>query len=359
MSFTKSKARVIMLRSFLIFLSSLFGLSTNAAASGTGDWVVPEKRLSAATGLSDSTRAVIESVGGRARLTKEYIGDDPRKEILELDRQIRLEEPVTQENLEGMFNVKIQIAELAEVGVYKVSPGKSNSSMDGRVFLHIHGGGFALRGGIASAFEGSAIASTSGIDVISVDYTLSTESPFPAALNELVVVYQELLKTLPAKLIAVGGSSAGGNLTLALVHKLKALGLPVPGALYVGTPNIDFLYAGDTIVTNEYVDNTIVSLKGFVNAFHEVYAGDHDLKNPLISPIYGDFSGFPPTYLVSGTRDLFLSDTVRAHRKLRDAGVVADLNVFEGVPHGAYLVPGSGEYNAALGDLKKFLQIHL
>ena len=266
---------------------------------------------------------------------------------------------MTQENLEGMFNVKIQIAELAGVGVYKVSPGKSNSSMDGRVFLHIHGGGFALRGGIASAFEGSAIASTSGIDVISVDYTLSTESPFPAALNELVVVYQELLKTLPAKLIAVGGSSAGGNLTLALVHKLKALGLPVPGALYVGTPNIDFLYAGDTIVTNEYVDNTIVSLKGFVNAFHEVYAGDHDLKNPLISPIYGDFSGFPPTYLVSGTRDLFLSDTVRAHRKLRDAGVVADLNVFEGVPHGAYLVPGSGEYNAALGDLKKFLQIHL
>ena len=299
MNFTKSKARVIMLRSFLIFLSSLFGLSTNAAASGTGDWVVPEKRLSAATGLSDSTRAVIESAGGRARLTKEYIGDDPRKELLELDRQIRLEDPVTQENLEGMFNVKIQIAELAGVGVYKVSPGKSNSSMDGRVFLHIHGGGFALRGGIASAFEGSAIASTSGIDVISVDYTLSTESPFPAALNELVVVYQELLKTLPAKLIAVGGSSAGGNLTLALVHKLKALGLPVPGALYVGTPNIDFLYAGDTIVTNEYVDNTIVSLKGFVNAFHEVYAGDHDLKNPLISPIYGDFSGFPPTYLVS------------------------------------------------------------
>jgi len=129
--------------------------------------------------------------------------------------------------------------------------------------------------------------------------------------------------------------------------------------LYVGTPNIDFLYAGDTIVTNEYVDNTIVSVKGIVNAFHEIYAGDHDLKNPLISPIYGDFSGFPPTYLVSGTRDLFLSDTVRAHRKLRDAGVVADLNVFEGVPHGAFLVPDSGEYDAALGDLKKFLQIHL
>jgi len=357
MNLTKSKARVIMLRSFLIFLSSLFGFSTNAAASG--DWVVPEKRLSAASGLSDTTRAVIESVGGGARLTQQYIGDDPRKELLELDRQISSEEPVTQENLEGMFNVKIQIAALAGVGIYKVSPGKLNSSMDGRVFLHIHGGGFALRGGIASAFEGSAIASTSGIDVISVDYTLSTESPFPTALNELLAVYQELLKTLPAKLIAVGGSSAGGNLTLALVHKLKALGLPVPGALYVGTPNIDFLYAGDTIVTNEYVDNTIVSLKGFVNAFHEVYAGDHDLKNPLISPIYGDFSGFPPTYLVSGTRDLFLSDTVRAHRKLRDAGVVADLNVFEGVPHGAYLVPGSGEYNAALGDLKKFLQIHL
>ena len=346
-----------MLRSFLIFLSSLFGFSTNAAASG--DWVVPEKRLSAASGLSDTTRAVIESVGGGARLTQQYIGDDPRKELLELDRQISLEEPVTKENLEGMFNVKIQIAALAGVEIYKVSPRKPNSSMDGRVFLHIHGGGFALRGGIASAFEGSAIASTSGIDVISVDYTLSTESLFPQLLMSYWLSIKNYLKLYQLNLIAVGGSSAGGNLTLALVHKLKALGLPVPGALYVGTPNIDFLYAGDTIVTNEYVDNTIVSLKGFVNAFHEVYAGDHDLKNPLISPIYGDFSGFPPTYLVSGTRDLFLSDTVRAHRKLRDAGVVADLNVFEGVPHGAYLVPGSGEYNAALGDLKKFLQIHL
>ena len=77
-----------MLRSFLIFLSSLFGFSTNVAASG--DWVVPEKRLSAATGLSDSTRAVIESVGGGARLTKKYIGDDHRNEHFELDRQIRL-----------------------------------------------------------------------------------------------------------------------------------------------------------------------------------------------------------------------------------------------------------------------------
>ena len=97
-----------MLRSFLIFLSRLFSFSTHVAASG--DWVVPEKRLSAASGLSDSTRAVIESVGGGARLTKDYIGDDPRKEILELDRQISLEEPVTQENLASMFNVKIQIA---------------------------------------------------------------------------------------------------------------------------------------------------------------------------------------------------------------------------------------------------------
>ena len=204
------------------------------------------------------------------------------------------------------------------------------------------------------------IAATSGIEVISVDYTLSTDEPFPRALNDLVAVYQALLKTFPAAAIAVGGSSAGGNLTLATVLKLKALNIDVPGALFVGTPNADLMYTGDTIITNEYVDNTLVTVEGMIRASAKLYAGDHDLKNPLISPLYGDFSDFPPTYLVAGTRDLLLSDTVKVHRKLREAGVEADLNVFEGLPHGAYLAaPGSKEFNGALGDLKTFLQRHL
>ena len=91
-----------------------------------------------------------------------------------------------------------------------------------------------------------------------------------------------------------------------------------------------------------------------------LYAAGEDLANPLVSPLYGDFAGFPPTYLVSGTRDMLLSDTVRVHRKLREAGVTADLNVFEGLPHGAYVgVPDSREYNGTFSDLKDFLATHL
>ena len=165
---------------------------------------------------------------------------------------------------------------------------------------------------------------------------------------------------MPGQRIAVGGSSAGGNLTLAMVLRLKELTVSLPGALFVGTPNADLLYTGDTIITTEYVDNTLPTVEGVIRAAAKLYAGDFDLKNPLISPLYGDYVGFPPTYLVSGTRDLLLSDTVKVHRKLRDAGVVADLNVFEGIPHGAYLAaPGSSEFEAAMGDLKKFLETHL
>ncbi len=84
------------------------------------------------------------------------------------------------------------------------------------------------------------------------------------------------------------------------------------------------------------------------------------MKDPLISPVYGDFDGFPPTYLVTGTRDLFLSNTVRVHRKLRAAGATADLMVFEGVSHGDYLLwADTPESREALAELGDFLLAHL
>jgi monoterpene epsilon-lactone hydrolase len=92
----------------------------------------------------------------------------------------------------------------------------------------------------------------------------------------------------------------------------------------------------------------------------KLYAGDHALTDPLLSPVYDDFKGFPPTYLVSGTRDMFLSNTVRVHRKLRTAGVVADLNVYEGFSHGEYLkVFESPESQQVYAELRAFLLEHL
>lgn len=99
---------------------------------------------------------------------------------------------------------------------------------------------------------------------------------------------------------------------------------------------------GDTVRTNEYLDNIIPTHDGLLDAAARVYAGREDLRNPLVSPVYGDFKGFPPAILVTGTRDLLLSDAVRVHRKLRQAGVAAQLHVFEGLSHAEYI----GLFNA-------------
>ena len=91
-----------------------------------------------------------------------------------------------------------------------------------------------------------------------------------------------------------------------------------------------------------------------------MYAGDLDLKDPRVSPVYGDFAGFPPTFLVTGTRDLFLSNTVRTHIKLRQAGVVAEVLVYEGVSHGDYAaLADSPESVHAYAELNAFLLQHL
>ena len=98
----------------------------------------------------------------------------------------------------------------------------------------------------------------------------------------------------------------------------------------------DVTKTGDSFETNGMVDNVLVSKDGFCDAATVVYAKGHDLKDPLLSPVYGDMHGFPPAILTTGTRDLLLSNTVRVHRKLREAGVEAQLEVFEGESHAQY-----------------------
>ena len=117
---------------------------------------------------------------------------------------------------------------------------------------------------------------------------------------------------------------------------------------------------GDTYETNEWVDNILVTWDGWLGRAAKLYANGTDLKNPYISPIYGDFSGFPPAILTSGTRDLFLSNTVRTHRKLRRAGVEADLNVYEGQSHAQYgFDPNAPETKEAFTDIANFFDRHL
>jgi len=160
--------------------------------------------------------------------------------------------------------------------------------------------------------------------------------------------------------MALGGTSGGGNLVMATVQRLIELGLDTPGALYLGTPGTDMSKTGDSWYINEGIDRLITSYDGFVEAASRLYAGGRDLKDPLVSPLYGNVHGFPPTFLVTGTRDALLSNTARTHIKLRQAGVVADILVYEGISHGDYIaVMDSPESLHAFTELNAFLLQHL
>ena len=126
-----------------------------------------------------------------------------------------------------------------------------------------------------------------------------------AAVDDSIAVWKELIKTHTPRNIGIFGTSAGGGLTLAIVMRLKELGLPLPGAIMAGTPWADLSETGDSYFTNQFVDNVLCTSNGVLEAAGKLYAGSHDLKEPLVSPVFGDLSGFPPTVLLSGTRDQF------------------------------------------------------
>src|SRR3712207_2920346 len=180
---------------------------------------------------------------------------------------------------------------------------------------------------------------------------MAPDHPFPAAVDDAFAVWQALLRHHDPRRMAVFGASAGGGLTLALMLRARAEGVPLPAAIAPGTPWVDLTGDGDSLNANAFVDNVLVSNTGWVGAAAPLYAAGHDLADPYISPIHGDFRGLPPAILTSGTRDLLLSDTVRTHRQLRRAGVEASLQVFEGQSHAQFLEPFVPETEEAFTEI--------
>jgi acetyl esterase/lipase len=224
----------------------------------------------------------------------------------------------------------------------------------------MHGGCYVLNPGEAGLPEAILMAGFGHIKVISVEYRMPPEAYFPAALDDGITVWKAALKNTDARNMAVFGTSAGGALTMEMVLKARQLGLPLPGAIAPGTPMSDVTKVGDTFQTNAMLDNVLVSPDGFCDDGAKVYANGHDMKDPLLSPVYGDMKGFPPTILTSGTRDLLLSNTVRVHRKLREAGVEASLQVYEGMSHAHYLRDDTApETREVFEEIATFFDKHL
>lgn len=262
--------------------------------------------------------------------------------------------------LRERFRVKTEALTVNGVRAYMVTPEVIPPENRNRLLVHVHGGCYVLSGGEAGTTEAIYMAGFGRFKVLSIDYRRPPEFPYPAALDDGVAVWMGALKMAEPKNMAIFGTSAGGALTLSMVLRAKQEGLPLPGAIAPGTPMSDLTGTGDSFYTNFMVDNVLVGSGGRCDAMARLYANGHDLKDPMLSPVYGDMHGFPPTILTTGTRDLLLSNTVRVHRKLRQAGVDADLQVYEGQSHAQYMRDSTApETREAFEEIARFFDKHL
>lgn len=257
-----------------------------------------------------------------------------------------------------LYPARVSAATMAGVPVRVVVPLHPSPAKADRVLLNLHGGGFRVDSG--SLTESIPMANLTGVEVVSVLYRMAPEHPFPAALDDAIAVYKELLKTHKAAHIAIYGTSAGAILTGEVLVRLKQLSLPMPGAAGIFSGSGDMSLAGDSI--------SMYSLNGLsghldpptegAGSMNE-YAGTTDLKNPVLSPLYADLTGLPPTLFLTSGRDLLLSGTTILHRAYLRAGVPAELIVFEALPHAFWNNPELPEAKEADADMASFFLQHL
>ena len=262
--------------------------------------------------------------------------------------------------LRGALNVRVEPATFDGVKAYIVAPETIPPENRNRLLIHVHGGCYASFAGESGTAEAIYMAGFGKFKIISIDYRTPPDHPYPAALDDAMTVWKAAVKMADPKNMAIFGSSAGGALTLSMVLRAKQDGLPLPAAIAPGTPMSDLTGSGDTFQTNAMVDNVLVAYGANCDKRAALYASGHDLKDPMLSPLFGDMHGFPPTILTSGTRDLLLSNTVRVHRKLRQAGVEAALQVFEGQAHAQYYRDSNApETKEAFEEIARFFDKHL
>jgi epsilon-lactone hydrolase len=262
--------------------------------------------------------------------------------------------------LREQLHVKVEPQAVDGVRTFTVTPERIPIQNRNRLLIHVHGGCYVSNPGESGTVEAILMAGLGGFRVISVDYRMPPDAPYPAAIDDAMTVWKAALKMAEAKNMAIFGTSAGGALTLSMVLRAKQEDLPLPGAIASGTPMADLTGRGDSFATNAMLDNVLVAYGASCDKRAALYANGRDLKDPLLSPVYGDMRGFPPTILTTGTRDLLLSNTVRVHRKLRQAGVEAVLQVFEGQSHAQYLRDvNAPETKDAIGEIAHFFDKHL
>lgn len=213
------------------------------------------------------------------------------------------------------------------------------------VILYCHGGGYSTGSRIYARTLTTKLAMSTSMDVLCFDYRLSPENPYPAATEDAMKAWDYLmLLGYGARDIIIAGDSAGGNLALSLVLKLKEEGRLLPRGLMLLSPWTDLTSSGKSHETRAGADPVLD--EAYLERMIQNYAAGQDLKNPLISPLFGDFTGFPPTYIQVGNNEILLSDATALHKKMIKENVSVKLDIFKGMWHVFQMSPFKTAYEA-------------
>ncbi|NYF89788.1 alpha/beta hydrolase fold domain-containing protein [Tunturiibacter empetritectus] len=253
------------------------------------------------------------------------------------------------------YPVKIESLTIANVPVRNVLP--LQDTHPDHVLINVHGGGFNSDSG--SFTESIPIANLTHTRVVAVLYRLAPEHPFPAAVDDTIAVYRDLLKTYKPAHIALYGTSAGAILTAEVAVRLKQLNLPLPAALGIFSGMGDFSQNGDSL--------SLYALRGLTGSISVAgteprsteYTGTTDPKDPVLSPLYADLHGMPPTLFITSGRDILLSGTGILHRAFLRSGDDARLIVFEALPHAFWNDISLPETKEAYGYMADFFSQQL
>lgn len=204
------------------------------------------------------------------------------------------------------------------------------------VILYCHGGGYSTGSSLYGRTITTKLAACTSMDVLSFDYRLAPENPYPAAGEDALKVWDRLmLLGYGARDVILAGDSAGGNMALALVHKLKEQGRLLPRGLVLMSPWTDMTCSGKSYETKQAVDPVLN--REYINRMITAYLGGNPgeelLQSPYVSPLFGDFSDFPPAYIQVGSNEILLNDALQLHKKMSRADVSVKLDEFKGMWH--------------------------
>lgn len=235
-----------------------------------------------------------------------------------------------------MLGMELENFDLAGMNAAWVRPNRGHDRR--RAILYCHGGGYTSGNLGYSRPLASKLAGVTGWETLSFEYRLAPEHPFPAAIDDAVRAWDYLMyQGYGARDVMVAGDSAGGNMALVLCLRLKAAGRRLPGRLVLMSPWTDMTASGKSYAERADIDPMITM--DYIRAVRGAYAGESDLSSPMLSPLFGDLSGFPPTLIQAGTNELLLSDSVRLRDRMLAAQVPCKLEVWNDMWHVFQMFP--------------------